>query len=143
MENLICISPFKELRGGEESIYDYIDKDFSVPDKVIAYLRVKTGCLARPGIYEHPFKVGMRLLGPFKYTDGKYIWDSDLWKYVLKYHVTLPQEFVDYVMSSVLDDYFIQHIEDSDIWPEYMKPYKKKQGWKSFLPNHSDYREDF
>lgn len=66
---MICLTPFKEIHGGNESIYDYVEKGYSVPDKVIAYLRTAKPFLASPGIYEHPFKEGVTLLGPYLYTD--------------------------------------------------------------------------
>ena len=95
---MINIMPFKEINGGEESIYDHVDESFVVPAKVIAYLRTTIPYMMCPGIYKHPFK-DMTLLGPYWYKDGEYYWDRDTWKYVLKYHVTLPQEFIDKVMS--------------------------------------------
>lgn len=36
---MTCITPYKELSGGEESIHDHIREGYEVPDKVIAYLR--------------------------------------------------------------------------------------------------------
>ncbi len=37
--------------------------------------------------------------GPYLYTDDDHCWDSNTWKYVLKYGLQLSQEFIDYVMS--------------------------------------------
>ena len=37
-KRLIHIMPFKELRAGNESIYDNIDENYTVPEKVIDYL---------------------------------------------------------------------------------------------------------
>ena len=42
------------------------------------------------------------------YTDGHYYWDRDTWKYVVKYGLTLPEEFVDYVMSDEADAFLNQ-----------------------------------
>lgn len=94
-----CLTPYNELKMGEESIYDHIDKSISVPDKVILYLQTKELYFFCPGIYNHPFKDNSKLLGPYVYTDGYYYWDRDTWKYVVKYGLVLPQEFIDYVMT--------------------------------------------
>ena len=110
MKNCCCITPYLELRCGDESIYDYVRKDYSVPDKVIKYLQTQKLYYMCPGIYQHPFREGVRLLGPYVYTDGYYYWDRDTWKYVLKYGLVLPQEFVDHVMSdestAFIDEYY-------------------------------------
>ena len=103
MQSRVCITPYKELHLGEESIFDYIDHSFSVPDKVILYLQTKDVYFLCPGIYPHPFKENNDLLGPYVYTDGHYYWDRDTWKYVVKFGLTLPEEFVDYVMSDEAD----------------------------------------
>ncbi len=95
----ICIFPFREIRCGKDSIYDHVQSGYAVPEKVIAYLRAGRPCTVSPGIYDHPFRPGTTLLGPYLYTDGHYVWDRDTWKYVVKYHVTLPQEFVAHVMA--------------------------------------------
>ena len=98
MDNMINVMPYKEINGGEESIFDHIDESFKVPKKVILYLQTTEPHLFCMGVYQHPFK-DMTLFGPYWYTDGEYYWDRDAWKYVLKYHVTLPQNFIDKVMS--------------------------------------------
>jgi len=96
---IVSITPYKELRGGKESIYAHIKDGYVVPNKVIVYLQTTEPFVMSPGIYEHPFKAGTRLLGPYLFTDGKYCWDRDAWKYVVKYGLVLPQEFIDHVMS--------------------------------------------
>lgn len=95
----ISISPFKEINCGSESIYDYVKAGYTVPDKVIAYLRTKSPHLVCPGVYEHPFMKGKTVPGPYLCTDNHYLWERNTWEYVVKYHVTLPQEFIDHVMS--------------------------------------------
>ncbi len=121
MEEMICLSPFKELRCGDESIYDFVQEDYTVPNRVIAYLRTTQPYLMSPGIYTHPFKPEKRLCGPYMYTDGKYYWDRDTWKYVVKYHVTLPQAFIAHVMSEE-GMAFIEHFMDrSDSWSDKIK----------------------
>lgn len=112
----VCLTPFRELHLDSESIYDWVEEGYTVPDKVIAYLKTTMPDIMSPGIYEHPFKPGVRLLGPYCYTDGHYCWDRDAWKYVTKYHVRLPQEFVDYVMSGAGDDFLREHLPDASSW---------------------------
>ncbi|MBR4514070.1 MAG: hypothetical protein IKO61_04215 [Lachnospiraceae bacterium] len=141
MNNKVCLSPFKELNEGDKSIYDFVRDGYSVPDKVIAYLRIKEPYMMSPGVYDHPFKTGTQLLGPYLYTDGYYYWDRDLWKYVIKYHVTLPQEFIDYVMSNDVDPFFESYIDKSDLWTETIKKMKKKQGILCLLPQDSGDKE--
>lgn len=131
----ICLTPFKELQIGRESIYDYVQEGYAVPDKVIAYLRTTQPYWMSPGIYGHPFKPGKRLLGPYTYTDGKYYWDRDTWKYVVKYHVILPQEFIDYVMSDEGTAFIEQFIDRSDSWSEAVKRWKKEKGFVCLLPD--------
>lgn len=111
------LTPFEEIRGGELSIYDFVQDGYSVPEKVILYLQNGKPTMMSPGIYQHPFKPGHMyhqgdwgrndalwktvpyLLGPYLYGDGEYEWDRDTWKYVVKYGLTLPQQFIDKVMS--------------------------------------------
>ena len=145
MKNIVCITSYKEIRGGEKSIYENVREGYSVPEKVIAYLRTTTPFMMSPGIYEHPFKPGSRLLGPYLYTDGKYYWDRDTWKYVLKYGLVLPQEFIDHVMSEEGTVFIEKCIEESDSWSNVIKEWKKRQGFICFLPENAGDRsiEDF
>lgn len=136
-ETIKFITPYKEIRGGEESIYDHIQEGYTVPDKVIAYLRTTTPYLMSPGVYEHPFKAGCRLLGPYWYTDGKYCWDRDTWKYVVKYGLMLPPDFIDHVMSDEGTAFIEKCIDESDSWSEVIKRWKKKQGFICFLPENA------
>ncbi len=121
-----CLTPYAELHMGEKSIYNYIDSSFSVPDKVIAYLQIKELYLFAPGVYKHPFIEDKDLLGPYIYSDGYYYWDRDTWKYVLKYGLTLPKQFIDYVMSEKSDEFMKKH-HNSD-W------YLKTENMLNFLP---------
>ena len=93
------LSPYKELQHGDESIHDHIIPDQKVPIEVLKYLRHGQFQLACMGVYEHPFEEGVRLPGPYTYGDDKYRWDRDMWLYVSKYHVELPQDFIDHVFS--------------------------------------------
>ena len=37
---------------------------------------------------------GIVLLGPYIYTDGTWVWSSDVMYYVEKYHIQLPDDFL-------------------------------------------------
>ena len=114
---MINVMPYKEINGGWESIYDHIDESFVVPEKVIAYLQTTQPHLVCMGLYKHPFK-DMQLCGPYWYTDGEYFWDRDAWKYVIKYHVTLPQKFIDKVMSDEGTAFLEKCAESDEAWVE-------------------------
>jgi len=133
----VCLTPYRELHSGEESIFDHIQEDYCVPNRVIAYLRTTQPYLMSPGIYKHPFKSEIDLLGPYMYTDGKYYWDRDTWKYVLKYHVTLPQEFVDHVMSENGEAFLNSLSDQPDSWPKTIQQWKKEEGWLCLLPDNA------
>ena len=135
--DMIDLTPYKELRSGERSIHDAIDKTQVIPEKVIAYLRCGEPLLMAPGMYEHPFKAGVTLLGPYIYTDGKYFWDRDTWKYVVKYNVALPQAFIDRVMSEEGTRFIEQRIDSHEDWSDTIKTWKKKKGFSCFLPDHA------
>ena len=131
---MICITPFKEIIGGDESIYDYVEEGYTVPDKVIAYLRIANLYIVSPGIYEHPFKKGINLRGPFSYTDDKYYWNSDTWKYVIKYHVRLPEDFIEHVMSDKGTEFIEKQIAASDEWSDVVKEWNKEnEGYRCFF----------
>lgn len=131
---MFCLTPFKELHLGRESIYDWVEEGYSVPVKVIAYLKTTEPDMMSPGVYEHPFIPGKRLLGPYCYTDGHYWWDRDTWKYVTKYHVRLPQEFVDFVMSGAGDEFARTHIPYARSWFETIESNYGDEPHANFLP---------
>ena len=130
MESKFWLTPYKELHMGDESIYDHTDETFEVPNKVILYLQTKELYLLSPGIYQHPFKKDMELLGPYIYSDGYYCWDRDTWKYVVKYGLTLPKKFIDYVMSDEADG-FLAKTHNSN-WP-----LQKRENSLNLLPEDS------
>jgi len=113
----------------------YDTTGYSVPYKVIAYLRTTKPYMMCPGIYEHPFKPGKELLGPYFYTDGKYFWDRDMWKYVVKYHVTLPEDFIDYIMSGAGDDFLESFYSHPDSWSGTIKKWKNEERGLCLLPD--------
>ena len=93
-----CLSPFKEINCGSESIYDYVKEGYTAPDKVIDYLRSAAPYLTCLGVYEHPFIKEKMIAGPYLCKDDNFYWEQNTWEYVAKYHVILPQEFIDYIM---------------------------------------------
>lgn len=145
LNSKVCITPFKELDSGEKSIHDFVEEGYSVPDKVIAYLRTTKPHMMSLGLYEHPFKPGTDLCGPYTYTDGYYYWDRDTWKYVLKYHVTLPQEFIDHVMSDEGTAFLREQEQATDSWAGRIQDLKKQEGVLCLLPDNAgdEELEDF
>ncbi|MEF2896849.1 MAG: hypothetical protein U0N69_06335 [Senegalimassilia anaerobia] len=133
-KKMVCLTPFEELRLGDASIHDWVEEGYEVPDKVLAYLKTTEPYMMSPGIYEHPFKPGERLLGPYCYTDGHYFWDRDTWKYVTKYHVKLPQGFVDYVMSGAGDEFAREHIPWARSWFQHIEDSYDDTPHGNYLP---------
>lgn len=137
MAKIINITPFKELRSGKLSIHDYVESGYKVPQTVIVYLQTTKPYLMSPGIYEHPFKPGHRLLGPYRYTDDKYCWDRDTWKYVVKYGLKLPQEFIDHVMSPVGTHFLEEFKRTNPSWEGVIRSWKDQSGMLCLLPDNA------
>lgn len=136
MEEYICLTPYKEILGGDKSIYDYVKAGYSVPAKVIAYLKTTKPYIMSPGIYNHPFKENTALLGPYWYCDGnQYCWDRDTWKYVVKYGLTLPQDFIDYVMSEAGTTYLQSCQESGETWSDVISGMKAGENRLCLLPD--------
>ena len=135
--NVIPITPYKELRGGKESIHEHIQEGYAVPNKVIAYLQTTEPFMMSPGIYEHPFKEGNRRLGPYLFTDGKYYWDRDTWKYVVKYGLVLPQEFIDHVMSDEGTAFLEKCEKENNSWGNVIGKWKEQPNTICLLPENA------
>lgn len=133
---MINVMPYREINGGEESIYDNIDENFVVPQKVIAYLQTTQPHLVCMGLYKHPFK-DMNLCGPYWYTDGEYFWDRDAWKYVLKYHVTLPQKFIDKVMSDEGTAFLEKCAQSDESWTKRIQELKESPNTLCLMPENA------
>ena len=135
---MICLTPYKELGyGGSESIYDHIQIGHTVPEKVIAYLQVGEPLLACAGIYDHPFKEGCKLCRPHNYADGKYAWDRDTWKYVVKYGLILPQDFIDHVMSDEGTHFIEKRLKEENSWSTVIKQWKQQEGCLCLMPDNA------
>jgi len=115
-KNVISLTPYKEIKGGSLSIYDYVEEGYTAPEKVIRYLRTTKAYAMSSGMYQHPFNSEKTLLGPYLYTDGRYCWDRDTWKYVVKYGLKLPEEFVEYVMTGGGDEFLDTYAESHLSW---------------------------
>lgn len=126
--DMICITPYIEIRGfGNNSIYDYVDKNQIIDPDVIAYLQTTTPFMMSPGVYAHPFKQGVKLLGPYWYTDGTYVWDRDTWKYVVKYGLKVPDYFVEHVHSQKGKAFLDEFYKDTPSWKITLYKWKKEK----------------
>lgn len=135
MEEYINLTPYKEIIGGEESIYDHIKEGYTVPEKVIEYLRTTKPYCMCPALYQHPFRKDVTLAGPYLYCDEqKYCWDRDTWKYVVKYGLTLPQEFIDHVMSKVGTEFIQKCKESGESWSGKIDEMKNRENTLCLLP---------
>lgn len=132
----VCITPYKEIDSGDESILDHVKPGYAVPEKVITYLKMGEAYYMCPGIYEHPFVPGKQLPGPYTYSDGYYYWDRDTWKYVVKYRLTLPQEFVDHVMSEDGTAFIEKRLQEEDNWGSVIKHWKRNSNALCLLPEN-------
>lgn len=53
---------------------------------------------------------------------------------MLKYHVTLPQEFIDHVMSDAGTEFLEEQAGQSDSWTGWIKDLKEQEGTLCLLP---------
>ena len=136
IKDVISLTPYKELHDGKESIRDHVKEGYTVPDKVIEYLKTTTPFVMSPGIYEHPFKPGVRLLGPYWFTDGKYYWDRDTWKYVVKYGLVLPDDFIDHVMSEEGTAFLRKCKAEDESWSNVIKEWKEQPDSLCLIPDN-------
>lgn len=137
MDELINLMPYEEICGGDECIYDHVDPDYVVPEKVIAYLQTTKDCFYFSCLYQHPFK-NMEMAGVSWKTDGEYMWPRDTWKYVLKYHVTLPQNFIDKVMSDRGTAFLEQLAREDENWAKCVRKANGEYTRECFIPEFSD-----
>lgn len=133
----ICLTPYMELCSGNLSIYDYVEKGYTVPDKVLLYLQTTNPYMMSPGIYEHPFKKGQNLLGPYWYTDGTYYWDRDTWKYVAKYGLKLPNDFIDMVLSEKGTAFLNSFYQSPNSWTSNINKMKQDNTMLCLLPDNA------
>lgn len=135
-ERRFNLTPYSQLMCGKEDIHEHIKEEYKVPEKVLAYLCVGEPYLMCPGIYDHPFKEGIQLLGPYIYSDGYYYWDRDTWKYVVKYGLTLSQEFIDHVMSEAGTAFLKKNCTDNK-WEGVISEWKNNSNQLCLLPDNA------
>lgn len=121
--------------------FDHVREGYVVPDKVIAYLKTTKPYLVRLGMYKHPFKEDVTLLGPYWYQDGTYSWDRDTWKYVVKYRLELPQEFIDHVMSEEGTQFMEEQMNSDESWAEEIRKMKEREDMICLLPDNAGDKE--
>ena len=138
-DRMIDLTPYREFTGGRnsDSITEHTQEGYTVPDKVLTYLQVGDAYMMCPGIYDHPFKPDTQLLGPYYYTDGIHYWDRDTWKYVLKYHVVLPECFIKHVMSDAGTAFIEKRLAEEDAWSASIKNWKQREGMLCLLPDNA------
>ncbi|MBQ5754667.1 MAG: hypothetical protein IIV90_03260, partial [Oscillospiraceae bacterium] len=91
---------------------------------------------------DHPFKPGVKLDNLFYKDDYGYCWDGHTWKYVLKYGLTLPEEFIAHVMSEEGTAYINQCIDQNPNWSDAMKKWKKEhQGYLCLMPTREEIKK--
>ena len=109
---------------------------------MILYLQTTQPHALALGLYKHPFK-DMKLCGPYQYTDGEYYWDRDAWKYIVKYHVTISQNFIDKVMSDEGTAFLKKYAESNEEWRKRIKELKENPAALYLLPKEpGDYSLD-
>jgi len=138
----VNITPYKELQFGDKSIYDYVgDIEADIPSKVIDYLQSGNPSLMSPGIYDHPFREGEVLLGPYIFTDSiRYSWDRDTWKYVVNYGLKLPKEFIEFVLSDEGSE-ALEDMKTGTTWGGVIKDWKEEGSATILLPDDAGDRE--
>lgn len=65
---------------------------------------------------------------------GRFWWDRNCWKYAAKYHVMLPQEFVEYVISGTGDKLLESYATDTSSWSDRIEERCKNTLHGNFLP---------
>jgi hypothetical protein len=95
------IGYFRELsygRNSDPSIKDSIRaKGLEDEDKIAGYLAHGVpGCVS-PGVTFDGLNPGPPIGSLSILTDGKYSWFSDLVYYLQRYHIELPEEFVNHI----------------------------------------------
>lgn len=68
-EEYINPTPYKEIIGGEESIYDHVKVGCTVPEKVVEYPRTTDLYGMCPALYWLPFRKDITLARSYLYCD--------------------------------------------------------------------------
>lgn len=65
---------------------------------------------------------------------GRFWWDRNCWKYAAKYHVMLPQEFVEHVISGTGDKLLESYATDTSSWSGRIEERCRNMPHGNFLP---------
>ena len=65
---------------------------------------------------------------------GRFWWDRNCWKYAAKYHVMLPQEFVEHVISGTGDKLLESYATDTSSWSDRIEEHCRNASHGNFLP---------
>lgn len=99
---MIIIGKFREIYKDDScpSIFSAIREGTpEAKEKIILYMKNATVSAFAPG-FVYDVIDGKHRIGNLKcYTDGKYLWRSDIIYYFDKYNLELPKEFVDHILN--------------------------------------------
>ncbi len=86
---------FDEMKHGDQELRDR-RRDVPHPEeaRILAYLRSGTGLIA-VACTAHDLLNGEPIGAPDVFTDGDWCWSAELPYYVERYHIQLPEEFVE------------------------------------------------
>ena len=65
---------------------------------------------------------------------GRFWWDRNCWKYAAKYHVMLPQEFVEHVISGTGDKLLESYATDTSSWSDRIEEHCRNAPHGNVLP---------
>lgn len=95
---------FQELDHGDPDgpkLVDSVGRPQPDEQEIVRYLRNGLLLVGCPGLVNDVLDTGTGPIGsPDILTDGEWAWPGDLPYYVEKYHVALPDEFVQHVRQS-------------------------------------------
>ena len=98
---MVYIGEFKETSGdGYPSIAELIS-EMPHPEKqrIVNYLRSGRKIAAAAGSFKDALTGSVIPTEALVFTDGTYVWQSDLTYYVEKYNLTLPGQFVKHILE--------------------------------------------
>lgn len=97
---MTVVGQFRELNGdGFPPLRSLIGKPNEKKAEILSYLRNAEVIAAAPGIMKDVLtgkRTGLEML---LYSDGRYIWKSEVIYYVEKYDMELPEAFIAHIME--------------------------------------------
>ena len=99
------IGCYKEIPHGKNklnSIRDFLSQEIiKDKEKIVKYLENGIVVATSPGIITDVLSPNNEVIGNETwYTDGKYIWCSELSYYIEKYNLKLDDEFINYIRDN-------------------------------------------